>query len=231
MGDLLRPIASLIGDAPHECEPTEPASARTIHVDRAQAMRWHGVPEYYVSRLHVDLPDEPGFIAARNLCCSGPLPEIITMQGDNGNGKTHTATRVFAFAFETFWASNGAMPTALWITGHDVMATLKNFERYDVQYELAQFARYQLLMIDDLFTERVTEADAENVASLIDRRKNDRRTTIITTNMTGKEIAERYSRRITDRICEGVVIQFTGGSHRLKDFQERKRASAQGVTA
>ena len=73
------------------------------------------------------------------------------------------------------------------------------------------------LVIDDLGTE-FTDAKGffqQRLDALIDARYREYRPTLITTNLSGRDFAQRYGQRVADRIREGgVFFEFNGKSMR-----------------
>ena len=76
-------------------------------------------------------------------------------------------------------------------------------------------ARYELLILDDLGTERNSEYALGIVFSVIDRRYRSGRPLIVTTNLPIKQLKEETNiekKRIYDRILEMCVPLYVGGS-------------------
>lgn len=69
-----------------------------------------------------------------------------------------------------------------------------------------------LWCLDDFGTRAVTEAGFDIVFELIDRRTA--KPTIVTSNLSLREIAELHDDRISDRLKAGSVIEVTGQSRR-----------------
>ncbi len=80
-----------------------------------------------------------------------------------------------------------------------------------------------LLIIDDLGTEFTNNFVASELYDILNTRMRDGKSTIISTNLSLKELNERYSVRITSRfISDYMAFQFYGSNVRLA---KRKRAS------
>lgn len=76
---------------------------------------------------------------------------------------------------------------------------------------------YELLILDDLGTERNSEYALGIVFSVIDRRYRSGRLLIVTTNLPLKQLKEESSlekRRIYDRTLEMCVPEYVGGKNR-----------------
>ena len=73
-----------------------------------------------------------------------------------------------------------------------------------------------LLIIDDLGTEMITQFTISTLYDVINSRMMDRRPTILSTNLTPEEIRGRYSPQIASRILGTYqVLQFLGRDVRL----------------
>ena len=86
-------------------------------------------------------------------------------------------------------------------------------------------ARYELLILDDLGTERNSEYALGIVFSVIDRRYQSGRPLIVTTNLPIKQLKEETNiekKRIYDRILEICVPLYVGGSSYRSDIAHEK---------
>ena len=126
--------------------------------------------------------------------------------GGTGLGKTHLSTSVAKTVIER---------------GHDVLyvssiGMMSDFEniRFGNREKAKDIDRYydaDLLIIDDLGTEIANNFTRSYLYEVINTRINNRRCTIINTNLTKNEIEERYSERITSRLFgEYFPIIFKG---------------------
>ncbi len=80
-----------------------------------------------------------------------------------------------------------------------------------------------LLVIDDLGTENVSEFTIEKTFNLIDTRYRAEKPMIITTNLTPEEINKRLGERIADRIA-GSCLEFEIKGESKRKFDKRKFA-------
>ncbi len=79
-------------------------------------------------------------------------------------------------------------------------------------------AKRRSLILDDLGVEKTSEWSMQTLYSIIDRRYRDMRQTLITSNLTLDEIAEKVGDRIASRIagmCK--VVEIKGKDRRLKN--------------
>lgn len=98
------------------------------------------------------------------------------------------------------------------------------------QETLDRLGRFQLLFLDDLGAERSTEFSLEQIFSVVDSRYRTKRPTLITTNLSVKDIENpqnmAYS-RIFDRILEMCPIRIAvTGQSRRQGLADSRRALA-----
>jgi DNA replication protein DnaC len=73
------------------------------------------------------------------------------------------------------------------------------------------------LVIDDLGAEKSSEWAREILYLIIDKRYSDLLPTIITSNLSPKELAEKLDDRLVSRLMEdAIVIKIDGKDHRVK---------------
>ncbi len=109
-----------------------------------------------------------------------------------------------------------------------LIAELQSFDNRDAT--LAMIENVTLLVLDDLGAERETSFAEEQLFSIIDCRLLSEKPTIITTNLSLKEIKNPSTisqRRIFDRILEMCPAQLRcDGRNRRKDAMSARRAQA-----
>ncbi len=85
-----------------------------------------------------------------------------------------------------------------------------------VQFQVDKFITYDLLVLDDLGTEKSTEWAYEKLFSIFDTRMRLGKHTFFTTNLTLKEMQTQYGPRIVDRIRSNCrVFPMMGKSFRM----------------
>lgn len=131
---------------------------------------------------------------------------LILRSEVKGNGKSHAMYAlgnelvrdpgVWAVTWKMLSLNDAIRP------GHDQTA-------YDVACEAT------LLLLDDLGGERMSEWTLERLHGLIDQRWSNNLRTVVTTNLSGQDLYDRYGERIVDRLIDGSwVAAFTGPSRR-----------------
>ena len=144
-----------------------------------------------------------------------PAKPVLMLSGDKGTGKTHLGIGVL----RDVWEKHGVVGR-MWST----MDLLDRYKRtfdadrateseHDITEELA---RCPLLMLDDFGAQRATEWSEALTLSVINRRYNERKPLIITTNLVNLK-EERTLDRLTD-VSSSVLVAFTGASSRQSPF-------------
>ena len=81
-----------------------------------------------------------------------------------------------------------------------------------------------LLIIDDLGTEFVSNYSAAVLFDLINSRQLQQKSTILSTNINNQGLEQIYSRRLLSRILGSYdVIPFIGQDLRMKKFRDQSR--------
>lgn len=78
------------------------------------------------------------------------------------------------------------------------------------------YSKRDLLFLDDLGAEKSTEWAIETLSLIIDRRDREMLPTIITSNLSLEEIAEKLSGRISSRMANGKIIKINMLDYRTK---------------
>ena len=122
----------------------------------------------------------------------------LILCGATGLGKTHLSTsvarRVIDRGFDVYYASALQMFSDFEHTRFG--AGLADAPSVDI----ARYSECELLILDDLGTEVTNQFTNSCLYLVLNNRINLRRPTVISTNLTGKEIKERYTDRIASRI-------------------------------
>ena len=137
----------------------------------------------------------------------------LLLIGTTGTGKTHIST---------------AIAKAIISQGFDVLYDsvqniVNDFERdkfksgYNSEQTSEKYNECDLLIIDDLGAEFITQFSVSALYNLINTRQNKGLSTIISTNLSASELAGKYEGRIYSRIigADYTVLRFVGDDRRI----------------
>ena len=138
----------------------------------------------------------------------------LLLIGTTGTGKTHVSTAiakvVISQGFDVLYDS--------------VQNIINDFEndKFRSGYNQtesagAKYLECDLLIIDDLGAEFVSQFSVSALYNLINTRQNKGLSTIISTNLSGPELAGKYDGRIYSRIigADYTVLRFEGNDYRI----------------
>lgn len=136
--------------------------------------------------------------------------ESILLVGGTGLGKTHLSASVARVLIEN---------------GHDVVCesaqnifsnfNKERFAQSESDLVCDKYFQAELLIIDDLGAEAVTQFSVSCLYNLINTRLNNGIPTIVSTNLSSGEIKKMYNDRITSRLFgEYHILVFTGNDIR-----------------
>ena len=170
-------------------------------------------------------PQSPASTVCRRYVQSWPEMERegmgILLFGDVGTGKTYYACCIANELLD--------QDVRVCVTNFpEIIARMQNLD--NAADYLDELRDYRLLCIDDLGVERDTSYALERVYKVIDARYRSGRPTVITTNLSLKQMQEAPldRNRIYDRIFEMCPIQLKmSGDSRRHEAQQIRRAMAQ----
>jgi len=84
------------------------------------------------------------------------------------------------------------------------------------QDAIAEYTKPSVLILDDLGAEKTTDYSLTSLYLIIDERINNLKRTIVTTNLTLKEIEEKMDARVASRLSGMKIIKLTMPDHRKK---------------
>ena len=117
------------------------------------------------------------------------------MMGKTGLGKTHLSLSIAKTVIESGFG-------VVYLPSQKLVSALEreHFSGSGSDALLRKYTECDLLIIDDLGAEFQSNFAISAIGNLINERLYENRPTIISTNLTGKELADRYSERIASRI-------------------------------
>lgn len=142
-----------------------------------------------------------------------PAKPLLLLTGDKGRGKTHLACGVVREVFERHGVRGQFWPVVDQLDRYratfDADRATETVEQVD-----AQLRRLDLIVLDDLGTQKSTEWAEERLYRLVDERYRDMRPLVVTTNVTLQEMPDRVMSRLADGAVS-TVVQFVGTDRRL----------------
>jgi len=137
----------------------------------------------------------------------------IVMRGPTGLGKTFLAVSI----------AKEALKNGYGVVFYTAQNLFRTFERQqfnkdmEAEDEINEIINCDLLIIDDLGTEFITQFTVSCLYNVINTRILSGKKFIITTNMTTEELEDKYSNRIVSRILgECTLNEFYGSDNRGK---------------
>ena len=140
-----------------------------------------------------------------------PASESLLFLGKTGLGKTHLSTaiavRVIDKGYDVVYASAPSLFLSL---------EAEKFGR-ECEIPLSEVENADLFILDDLGTENPSPLHVNFLYQLINARMVKGRPTIINTNLSSREIKERYTDRVASRLLgEYLVLGFVGRDIRMQ---------------
>jgi DNA replication protein DnaC len=199
------------------------------------------LPKRYIGKFITQLNDCPDQVSKAVECFNSA--KSLFIHGSPGTGKTHLAVglmyewipngvNLVADPYGAF--DDDGLPKIVVKNEFDnfSMFRIPKFlpsteffleikETYDKKNQtesevISNYSFYDILVIDDLGAEKISEWSRQLFYILLDRRYRDMKQTIITSNLSLKEVSERLDDRIASRIAEmGEIIKMDGKDYRI----------------
>lgn len=175
-----------------------------------------GVPDVIATRLPATLELEPELVEwARSVGRDGALWSV-TLMGAPGTGKSWRAVRLLGLV----GIERPALSPPSQIRFEDVGLWLERMRQRMGEGDHEVFnraAKAQVLVLDDVGTERPTEWAKDRVSLLLRERYNAQRATILTTNAAKLgDLGEALDGRISSRLSEGLAFRVGGRDLRVR---------------
>lgn len=140
---------------------------------------------------------------------------------NTGNGKTQTAINILHYYFKAIAGDNFGVGRGVFVNLADFFIELKaSFAFKEEQYEVEKMKKLiriaDLVVFDDIGSERPTDFVVEILYKLINERYNNQKAMIFTSNYSLTDLSQWHT-RIASRIqevCE--TVYFKAGDYRVK---------------
>ncbi|MBQ7364579.1 MAG: ATP-binding protein [Clostridia bacterium] len=150
-------------------------------------------------------------IAKRYAASFTPASESLLFLGKTGLGKTHLSTSIAVEVIDKGYDVVYASAPTLFLS----LEAQKFGRDSDIHIEEAEDA--DLLILDDLGTENPSPLHVNFLYRLVNTRMVSGKATIINTNLTVRELRERYTDRVASRLLgEYLVLGFVGKDVRMQ---------------
>lgn len=142
----------------------------------------------------------------------GEIPYNIILIGPPGTGKTFLSRCAGAYALEN-------NKSVLYTNVNEYINSLK--PGYDGEPLRTYATAADLFILDDLGTENISDFTNSELNYIIDKRLNDKKSTIITTNLMLNQIRENYMSQMYSRISHAYISCYLAG----EDLRRIKNAN------
>lgn len=139
----------------------------------------------------------------------GEEPPGLLLAGAWGTGKTHLAAAT-AIALVDVLGNAASRHLRFEVTPKLLAETRASYKREDSEDPLAAAMAIQILILDDVGAEKITEWVREQLFLLVNERYNYQRPTLVTTNCSMEELEDRIGQASVSRImemCQGVALE------------------------
>jgi DNA replication protein DnaC len=143
-------------------------------------------------------------------CPHGSEPRDLLFWGHVGTGKSHSAVAAGTLRAASHWG------TFRFELAGKVLRQLKNHsDREAMEIMRADTLRPDVLVLDDIGREKLTDVDIASMTELMDERRGTGKVTIFTTNLSPLDFDEYFGSHLTSRLLGGtVVVQVFGEDRR-----------------
>lgn len=141
------------------------------------------------------------------------MPETrkgLFLHGDVGTGKTHIAYAIGKHVYEDL-----GKKVTVWNSAELLNRIRESFNnRYEGDYIDELMNSKGLLIVDDIGSERLTDWVAEQFYLIVNRKYNDMKPVVFTSNFNIADLSQRVGERVASRIVEMCEVRQLGGEDR-----------------
>ena len=162
---------------------------------------------------------DPVFIETKIISWLGNPTESMVLIGEAGSGKTHLASAILRALFEIGKKAKFCRASDLYLE------IRQSYDGHDLG-EMAIMARYcstPMLILDDIGAGSLSDHERRILLDVLDRRGNDCRPTVVTTNLSLDQIRDLMDERISSRLKDYLAVAFTGADRRGSERERTVR--------
>lgn len=200
-----RATAEALRPDDYDADDDDLVTARTRGMEQVRAAMWRRViPSRFQLASLTDFEGEP--LAQLTEWAARPRGRNLLLLGPVGTGKSHAAVAAARVVFD-----RGQEVRFLPVV--ELLDLLRPGGPENALYDLADV---ELLVLDDLGSERPTDWTAERLYALINRRWLEEAPTVCTTNLSPKELEAALGARVYSRLVGSgsVGVALTGADRR-----------------
>lgn len=151
-----------------------------------------------------------------------PTENLLLQSPKAGNGKTHLAIAALkAHASSDKCGKINIVYTTFTELMSDIKSTFDNKDASDSEI-ISFLYSADILVIDDIGAEKVSDFAQSILYIVLNRRYEDMRPTIMTTNMKSDEVSSQYGSRMLSRMVSGIVVTVDGADDRIRKSHQRE---------
>lgn len=163
---------------------------------------------------------------------TGLCTDNLLIQSDKaGNGKTHLAVASMRLFVSNFAETRREKPNVYFASFSELMADIRSTFGKDsrvIDKDIIDFlCSLDCLVIDDIGAEKVTDFAQQTLYIVLNRRYDDMKPTIMTTNMNSQEVTASYGGRMLSRMVSGKIVSVKGIDNRIAKVHS---ISMEGIT-
>lgn len=205
-------IRKTLGAVLPEPKTTPTSSTTNKELSPDGFLFYAGVPKRYIAATLADFWDD---IEIPQYNDSG-----LFLAGGVGRGKTHLAAAIMRDCLPRLRKTVSGRPSATWVSVPDLLLEIRDsfnspYGNVSERTVIERYASPHLLVLDDFGAEKSTEWAGEKIYTIISRRVNECRPTIVTSNLSLKEI-HATDPRLASRLGGMTKFEFEGEDRRLK---------------
>ena len=140
---------------------------------------------------------------------------FLLLSGENGTGKSFAARSVYN-CISPYKLPEYDHDKAIFISQADLNLIFNDLEGKGVSLLAEKYSSTKLLVLDDLGTRKPSDAFMDFLYAIADKRYSERETrgTIITTNLTHKDLIHKFGSAFASRVATGKCFRFEGEDRR-----------------